>query len=455
MAEPLTIVSNRVPDLSGRRAGGLAVALRSVLRKRGGVWFGWNGQVLDETDTTPVVSELDGFELVTIGLSREDVEEYYHGAGNRILWPLFHNRADLIQIYSRFYDAYRRVNRRIAECLADLVPDGGTVWVQDFHLIPLGAELRSLGLRCRIGFFLHIPFPPYDLMRTLSWHEEIARWLAQYDLVGFQARRDLYNFHNYLERRFGAEIRGDQCRFEGLSCRTGVFPVTIDTRAWTSMANAPGFVTETDTMHRELNPPPYSIVGVERLDYTKGLLQRLLAVEELLVHHDRFRGKACLYQVVAPSRGEVPEYGHLRERLDAVSGRINSSYADFGWAPVHYLYRTFTQQELAALYRVCRVGLVTSLIDGMNLVAQEYVAAQNPEDPGVLVLSKFTGAAEMLDGAILVNPYDVEATSNALRDAFEMDASERMDRWKRMCDCLEQYDVHGWASRFLSELPAT
>lgn len=441
--------------MSGKRAGGLAVALRAVLREQKGIWFGWNGEVLQETDTTPVSTQLDGFELMTIGLSKEDVDEYYHGAGNQILWPLFHNRSDLLQLQSRYYDAYRRVNRRIARCLLDLVSDSDIVWVQDFHLMPVAKELRRHGLTNKLGFFLHIPFPPHDVLSTLTWHEEIAQWLVAYDLVGFQTRRDHYNFHNYAQRRFDSHPSEETVEVDGQSCRTGVFPVTIDTAAWTSMVNEQSFEEQTGAMRNEINPSPYSIIGVERLDYTKGLLQRLLAVEELLLHHDRFRGQACLYQVVAPSRGDVPEYQSLRRRLDEVSGRINSSYAEFGWAPVHYLYRTFNQRELAALYRICRVAVVSSLIDGMNLVAKEYVVAQDPRDPGVLVLSEFAGAAGALEGALLINPYDVEGISERLCEALDMSLDERVTRWERMMSGLTSYDVHKWSQDFLQQLQVT
>ena len=218
------------------------------------------------------------------------------------------------------------------------------------------------------------------------------------------------------------------------------------------MVNQPGFREQTEAVRREINPSPSSIIGVERLDYTKGLLERLLAVEELLLHHDRFRGQVCLYQVAAPSRGYVTEYKRLRSKLDQVSGRINSSYADFGWAPVHYLYRTFNQDELAALYRICRMGVVSSLIDGMNLVSQEYIAAQDPEDPGVLVLSEFAGAADSLEGALIINPYDIEGMSETIRVGLDMSKDERVERWNSMMASLDTYDIHTWAQDFLARL---
>ena len=451
----LIVVSNRVPDLDKARAGGLAVALSAVLERSGGLWFGWSGQASAETDTTPTIKDHGSFKLATIGLSEEDVSEYYQGAGNQVLWPLFHNRSDLMQVYSRYYDAYRRVNARFANCLSHLLEPDDTVWVQDFHLFPLGMELREQGFKGRIGFFLHIPFPSVDTLGNLPWAGELMSWLSRYDLVGFQTKRDKWNMTDFLTRVAGGSETDGECRLRGRRFRCGTFPVSIDTESWLELVRSDSFSRELERIRSELRPPRYPAIGVERLDYSKGLVQRVLAFEKMLVLQRRFHGAACLYQVVAPSRGDVPEFRRLKERLDSVTGRINSTYARFNWVPVRYLHRTFTHSELAALYRICRVGIVSSVIDGMNLVAKEFIVAQDSKDPGVLVLSRFTGAAEELGHhAVLVNPYDIEGTAEAICDAFDMPLGERQRRWEAMMHILEKHDVHDWATDFIETLHA-
>lgn len=452
----LVIVSNRSPAPSAKdRSGGLVVALDAALRETGGLWFGWSGEIAPTPASRPTLVDGDGFSLATIALSPEEYEGYYGECANRALWPLFHGRLDLGSFDREPYAVYRRVNRRFAEGLASLLAGDDTVWVHDYHLFPLGAELRRLGVAAPIGFFLHIPFPAPEVLAALPWHRTLLEELSAYDLVGFQTASCLRNYYDALSRLAGPDGRavpsGQAFVARAGRSRAGSYPIGIDTRGFAARAAAPA----ARRIARRLNADRQDriwLAGVERLDYTKGLAKRFLALETLLDRSPEFRDRVCLVQIAAPCRESVAEYRDLRTSLEGLSGRINARFGTFDWTPIRHMNRAFDHDQLAALYRVSRVGLVTPLRDGMNLVAKEYVAAQDPGDPGVLILSRFAGAAEELTDALLVNPYDPVAVAQAMACAVEMPLSERQARWERMMAHLMRHDVRRWRRRFLSDL---
>ena len=403
----LVVVSNRVamPDKIG--AGGLAIGLEAALSEVGGLWFGWSGAVSDAPPASPAVTEHGSFKVATIDLEPLDHAQYYNGYSNQTLWPLFHGRLDLALFDAGYHEAYRRVNRIFADRLRPLLTVDDHIWIHDYHLAPMAGLLRRSGAVNPIGFFLHIPFPPYEAISALPWRIELAQDLCAFDLVGFQTNWDQRNFCDFICHELGATIDGDGTVTIGQrQFRTGVFPIGIDTQGFAAKAASAevgrGVVQLTDRLQGKIG-----IIGVDRLDYTKGLVERMGAYEIMLEGDADQISRTCLIQIAAPSREVVPEYLKIRTELDQVSGRINGRFADLDWTPVHYFNRSFDQLQLAVLYRYCRVGLVTPLRDGMNLVAKEYIAAQNPDDPGVLILSRFAGAAERLDGALIVNPYDI------------------------------------------------
>ena len=451
----LVVVSNRVPSSNRLDVGGLAVGLRAALSEAGGLWFGGSGNVDENPATYAAVCNLDAFTLATVDLSPDDVESYYNGFANRVLWPLLHGRSDMATFDHESYVAYREVNEMFAAHLAPMLRGDDTIWVHDYHLIPLAAELRRTGIRNPIGFFLHVPFPPPETMTALPWHTELCETLCAYDLIGFQTDHDLRNFHEFAHRELGASISGDGVVAAfGHRFRTGAFPIGIDVDHFADMA---GSMEGYRRLRRvaECLGGQTTILGVDRLDYTKGLPERMLAYERLLQRERACRRSTCLVQIAAPSREDVPEYMDIRSELERISGRINGRFAELDWTPVRYLNRALSQPQLAALYRYCRVGLVTPLRDGMNLVAKEYVAAQDPDDPGVLILSQFAGAAEQMHGALIVNPLDQSDMVATLRRGLRLSLAERRARWLQMIVDLRRHDVFWWYKSFLSALEQT
>jgi trehalose 6-phosphate synthase len=443
----IVVVSNRVPSLqaSEASAGGLAVGLKAALETTGGIWFGWNGCVSAEGSDTVRIEQERPYVLATLGLTQEEYDGYYAGFANRALWPLLHSRLDLVHFSPSDFAQYLAVNEKFARNMLPRIGAGDQIWVHDYHLIPLAEMLRRKGVDGSIGFFLHVPFPAADVLAALPCHQELVRALTAYDLIGLQTDNDVRNFREFVLRHLGGEqlADGSLCVL-GRRFRVEAFPIGIDPQQFGRLAAAQ---EESKAASDRL-----MIIGVDRLDYTKGLTYRLRAFERMLARAPRYRGMAELLQIAAPSREAVPEYRALRDELDALSGRINARYADIDWTPIRYLNRAYGQAQLAGLYRRSRVGLVTPLRDGMNLVAKEYVAAQNPLDPGVLVLSRFAGAAERLDGALIVNPYDIDTVAEALVRAFEMPLAERRARWSRMMEELREHDIHDWRRRFLRSL---
>ena len=449
----LVIVSNRVtvPRARPTEAGGLAVAMRDAVRARGGLWFGWSGDVADETSAAPKIERASKVEYATVDLGPEDYKEYYRVFANSTLWPLLHYRAGLLEYSRADFDGYRRVNGIFARLLEPLLREDDLIWVHDYHLIPLAGELRKLGVWNPIGFFLHTPFPVAALMDVLPPAKELLAAMADYDLAGFQTEDDLRAFQDCVLRFADGRARSNRIEAFGRRLRAGVFPVGINTREFAAVAAAATGSAETIRLEESLGNKRL-IIGADRLDYSKGLPNRFSAYERLLERWPHQRARVTLLQVAPRSRSDVEQYKMLRHELERSAGRINAKYAEFDWTPVRYLGRSLPRRVLAGFYRVARVGLVTPLRDGMNLVAKEYVAAQNPEDPGVLVLSRFAGAAAELDGAVIVNPYDIDAIAEALQHALDMPLEERRDRWNAMMTPLISNTARRWQEHFTGAL---
>jgi trehalose 6-phosphate synthase len=451
----IIVVSNRTPG-KGPAAGGLAVALRKTLAEREGFWFGWSGRLVDNPAPEANFEDIDGLAVAQIDLNRADHHAYYAGFSNSILWPSFHLRLDLATIEAHWYEGYRRVNQQFARALVSQLRADDVIWVHDYHLIPLASELRNLGVRNRIGFYLHIPFPTPDALYAIPHHQELMRDLSRYDLVGMQANRDVAAFTEFAEHQTPLTLSGSPLQSVDFS-RTEVaaFPIGSDPDAFARLAVSPAATRMIRRMERALDDQEL-ILGVDRLDYSKGLPQRVEAYEKLLANNSRFRRLVHMLQVAPPSRDTIKEYQETSDTLDAMVGRVMGRFAEPDWAPLTYVKRTYGQPSLAGLYRLARVALVTPLRDGMNLVAHEYIGAQNPEDPGVLVLSRFAGAAEIFEDAIQVNPFDTDETAEALRMALDMPLDERKQRWQTLMAAARQHSVDNWSRSFLERLaPAT
>lgn len=448
----LVVVSNRVgPIGDAKRAGGLAIALVEALRTAGGIWFGWTGDVTENADTRLKLESAGPLTLATIDLSGADYEDYYNGFANRSLWPLFHFRTGLVQYDRRNFDGYARVNASFARALMPLIQPDDLIWVHDYHFLLFAEELRKLGCTRPIGHFLHIPFPPRELLTTLPNHEQLVQALFAFDILGFQTEHDRDRFFDYVRMEAGGSILGDKARCFGRTVTARHFPIGIDADVFAGFADSEEAQKQFTSM-REMLRGRKQVIGVDRLDYTKGLPERFNAFERLLEEHEEIRGDVSLLQVAPPSRSEVEEYQEIRQELEGMAGHINGRFAEFNWTPIRYLNRSFARQALAGLYRASHVGFVTPLRDGMNLVAKEYVAAQDPEDPGVLVLSRFAGAAKQLTDALIVNPYDVQGMATALYRALTMPLDERKERYEACMKKVRDEDITHWRNDFLEAL---
>ncbi len=449
----LVVVSNRVPSETGAKAGGLAVALQALMKSRGGLWFGWSGDIAPERDTHQVhVRETDGVQFATIDLSHEEHERYYTGFSNTTLWPLLHSLLEHMSYERRNLQTYRMVNERMADALAPLLRPTDIVWVHDYHLIPMAASLRHGGFRGPIGFFLHVPFPSPDILSSVPEGGALVRDLLASDLIGFQTTNDLENFVAAASRFAGATRQpGNGLLYGGRHVRLGAFPVEIDVDEFRTTAEQSWRSAETERLRRSAQGQSL-IFGAERMDPTKGLPHRLAGFRRLLETRPDWRRRTTFLQIAAASRIEVEAYRALRDELDRVSGAINSEWSEADWTPVRLLARGGTRSAIAGYMREARVGLVTPLRDGMNLVAKEYVAAQDPQDPGVLVLSRFAGAARQLGAALLVNPYDADEMADALDTALRMSRTERQDRWKMLSKSLEGTSTLAWGRSFVTAL---
>ena len=451
----LVVVSNRLADPRKLAAGGLAVALGDSLNRTGGLWFGWSGTVLpqgQQGNGSVQTRQAGRVTLATVDLSAEDFASYYQGYSNSVLWPVFHYRLDLADFNAAYVEGYRRVNRLFAARLLPLLRDDDTIWIHDYHLIPLASELRALGCRQRIGFFLHIPVPPPLVLAALPHHQWLMRSFFAYDLVGLQSEADVAHFRRYTLNEAGAEdLGGGRLAAFDREMRLGAFPIGIDVQEFERLGRAPEAVQTYESMLGEYSRRQL-LLGIDRLDYSKGIPQRVRAFRQLLEKYPENARSATLIMIASPSRDDVHAYADLRQELEGLCGAINGDFGDLDWMPLRYIHRTVARKRVPGLCRAARLGLVTPLRDGMNLVAKEYVVAQEPQDPGVLVLSRFAGAAEQLKEALLVNPYDTQGMADAIQTALRMPLSERQWRHERLMERIQRQDVHWWRNSFLQAL---
>ncbi len=450
----LVIVSNRVSSSRDRkaRAGGLAVALREALDACGGLWFGWSGEIVEHAPDKPRLARSGKVTIATRGLTPEEHQSFYVGYANGMLWPLFHYRPGMFNFGRGAFAGYLGVNRCFAKQLAPLLRPDDLVWVHDYHFIPLAAELRKLGVRNRIGFFLHIPFPVPEIFVALPGHKRLMADLCAYDLIGMQTESDVRALLRYVVEEAAGKVDVDGAiACFGLRSRIGAFPIGIATAEFAAMAEKAVRADVASRLSASLGARDL-IIGVDRLDYSKGLTQRLEAFHDLFARWPEHLSRVTLMQIAPISRGEVAQYRALRRELESAAGRINGQFAQFDWTPVRYLNTSFRRDVLAGFYRIARVGLVTPIRDGMNLVAKEYVAAQNSADPGVLVLSRFAGAARELSSALIVNPFDVDELSSALHRALTMPLDERRSRYHDMMEKLLHNTIGDWRDQFLAAL---
>ncbi|MBU6449306.1 MAG: trehalose-6-phosphate synthase [Rhodospirillales bacterium] len=447
----LVIVSNRVPDVadSGPRAGGLAVGLADALVP-GSLWFGWSGQrVAQRSDEIHTATE-DGITYATIDLAEDDYRSYYLGFSNATLWPLFHMMPSLVSFDNAGYNAYRDVNEQFARTLATLIAPDDLIWIHDYQLLGLAEALRQLGVGNRIGFFLHIPFPAPALFDLLPPAEELLHGLLAHDVVGFQTEQDRGHFLGAMYQR-GISLQGNDAWHEGRRLHSMVTPIGVDVDAFNRLAVRAVRRVEARRVVESLAGRAL-MISADRLDYTKGLPARFDAYGRFLSRFPEQLRRISFLQVAAPSREEVDQYKALRDELDYKAGAINGEYSDFDWVPLRYMTRAAGRGVLAGMFRISRIGLVTPLRDGMNLVAMEYIAAQDPLNPGVLILSRFAGAATLLPEALLVNPYDVDQMAEAINTAMLMTLEERQERHVALLERIRTHDATAYCRSFVAVL---
>lgn len=455
----LVVVANRLPlrRRSNRRdsawelaPGGLVSTLAPILGKQGGTWVGWEGRTGEASEPFP----LEGFTIHPVPLSRDDLKEYYDGFANETLWPLYHDAVRKPHFHRAWWRRYEQVNGRFAEIVANLAERNAMVWIHDYHLQRVPALLRARRPDLRIGFFLHTPFPPPELFSQLPWRREIIEGLLGADVIGFQTSAGAGNFVR-LSKRF-SDARGTRPVLEvgGRQVLVDAYPVSIDFKRFETLASDPDVLKRADRFRQRLGHDRKIILGVDRLDYTKGIDVRLKAYRELLAHRDFSVEDVVFVQCAVPSREGVSTYEELKERVERLVGSINGEFGSVGSVAVHYLYRDHTPEELASLYLAADVMLVTPLRDGMNLIAKEYVATRTHND-GALILSEFTGAARELSHALVVNPHDVDGLASTLAHALTMPEKEAARRMRSLRDVVRQHTVHDWGKKFLEDLART
>ncbi len=451
----LVAVSNRVaqPTTESKSAGGLAVGVLSALSELGGVWFGWSGKTTRGEPGDPKSEQVGNITYATIDLNETEFEQYYNGFSNSSLWPVCHYLLGFFSFNRREYDQYLRVNAQFARKLLPLLRPDDVIWVHDYHLIPLASELRRAGVENPIGFFLHVPFPDIEVLRVLPVYTQLLRCLCAYDVVGFQTPRDLASFNEAVNQDEIGDIQGADRRNQSPNryFRAGVFPIGIDVDNCYQLATGGQRSDDTTRMIHHLHDRDL-IIGVDRLDYSKGLEERFRAIERLFQNFPENRGAVSYIQIAPKTRAGVRAYDDIRHTLEQASGEINGEFADIDWIPIRYLNRAFDRPTLMEFYHQAKVGLVTPIRDGMNLVAKEFVASQDPEDPGVLVLSRMAGAAHELTDAILVNPYDIDGVADSIQKALTLPLGERKERHAGMIDILKRNDVTTWRTRFIDAL---
>ncbi len=460
----LLLVSNRLPitarvDDAGAvsvepSTGGLATGLWGPHQRSGGLWIGWPGEIqLDDAGRDALTERLAALRAVPVYLTQDEVNSYYEGMANGVLWPLFHYLIDQFPSDMSDWRVFRSVNARFARAVIENYRPGDTVWVQDYHLMLVPAMLRAALPDARIGFFLHVPFPSSEVFSVLPWRDEILRGLLGADLIGFHTPAYLRHFTTSLRRVLGVDVDADHLWHADREVRLGVFSMGVDARRWAACGDSDGVAEEVDRLRVEEGGRRI-IVGIDRLDYTKGIPQRLNAIDRLFQDHPDLRERVRVVQVTVPSREHVEQYVAFRRRIDELVGRINSTHATASWVPIHHMYRAISQAEICALYRAADVMLVTPIRDGMNLVAKEFVAARTDED-GVLILSEFAGAAGEMGEAVRINPFDVDRFAERIARALSMPRQERRARMQALRTRVFEHDVHRWAQEFIDALQRT
>jgi trehalose 6-phosphate synthase len=451
----LVVVSNRVTrgNVNEPMTGGLAAALLPVVEKSGAIWVGSSGRVRDGAQKEPFaeVEALGTGALAMLDLPAAHYGGYYEGFANSALWPALHSRADLIRASQGDYNSYREVNAFMARALLRFRKPNTAFWIQDYHFLTLGSELRELDTRQPIGFFLHTPWPARDVIEGVPNHRELVEAMLAYDLIGFQTNDDCENFRGYLSSALGLKIDVDVVASRYGRTRIAVFPIGIDAEKFSRQAAKALSHPDVSRLRRSLNGEKLAI-GVDRLDYSKGLVNRINAFDRMWTMQPSLARTVSLLQIATPSRGAIEAYGNLQNELARLVSDVNGRHGEVDWTPIRYLNKGFSQTVLAGLYRTAQVGVVTPLHDGMNLVAKEYVAAQNPADPGVLVLSKFAGAANELDTALLVNPHDIDGMARTIAVALSMPLLERRMRWDAMMVQLRRQSIQQWFAEFIDAL---
>ncbi len=453
----LIVISNRVAVPKARGAagaqGGLAGALNSALKENGGIWFGWSGQETDTFTGSVNLQRNEGVTTATIDLEPQDVEEYYNGYANRTLWPLFHYRIDLTEYEREFGKRYEEVNDRFADSVLPLIEPDDLVWVHDYHLIPLGERLRRRGARNRMGFFLHIPWPPARLLVSLPYHERLVLSMLDYDLIGFQNDEWLESFLHYCKKELHAEVDEERgsVTLGGRTCVAKAFPIGIDYDHFMAQGETKEAKVAYDRLI-ESTRNRTAMIGVDRLDYSKGLPERIDGIGRFFdTHPDRVRDLVYI-QIAPPSRADIGSYKDIRTLLEQKTGQINGERSEVDLVPIRYVNKGHSMAELFGFYRASKIGLVTPLRDGMNLVAKEYVAAQDPEDPGVLILSRFAGAAQQLQDALMVNPHSPDDLSHHIAIALAMPKQQRIRRWESLIKTVRDDNVVKWREDFVGAL---
>jgi trehalose 6-phosphate synthase/phosphatase len=457
----LILVSNRLPvtvkldrgEINvSRSSGGLATGLRGPHEQSGGLWIGWPGDVsrMTEAQRRKLDAHLEELRCVPVHLTGVEVSRYYDGFSNAVLWPLFHYLLDRIPPHSQEWEVYRAVNEKFADAIARVYRPGDLIWVHDYQLCLVPKMLRARIHGANVGFFLHIPFPASEVLRILPWREQILEGMLGADLIGFHTFTYRSHFASSVLRILGISTPGDRVFVDGREVRLGVFPIGVDAQTFGKLAEDPEVLAETNSIRADARGERI-LLGIDRLDYTKGIPRRLLAFERLLENEPHWRGKVRLIQVAVPSRDKVPSYQEFRRNVHELVGRINGSFSSVNWVPIHYVHRSLTEKNVAALYRAADVMLVTPLRDGMNLVAKEFVTAR-PDEDGVLVLSEFAGAAAEMGEALQVNPYDIETMAHVYSDALRMPEEERKVRMRSLRQRIASRDVHHWAQSFIDAL---
>lgn len=459
----LVVISNRVAVPKARGAagaqGGLAGALNAALKDRGGTWFGWSGEETEDPSDEVHLQTNEGVTTATIDLSKKEVEEYYNGYANSTLWPLFHYRIDLAEFERRTGQVYERVNERFADGVSPMIKASDLVWVHDYHLIPLGERLRRRAIANRIGFFLHTPWPPTRLLTSLPYHERLVISMLSYDLIGFQTEEWLSSFLHYCEHELGAEIDEETGRVvhDGRTTMAKAYPIGIDWDHFQAQGDS-GEARQAEQRLRSSTRHRTAMIGVDRLDYSKGLPERIDGIGRFFDQNPERARELVFIQIAPPSREDVKSYQEIRSTLEQKCGQINGARSEVDIVPIRYVNRGYDHAELFGFFRASKIGLVTPLRDGMNLVAKEYVAAQDPDDPGVLILSEFAGAAHQLGaggrGAVMVNPHSPDSIAAAIAQALDMPPKERKGRYEAMIDTVREEDVHHWTKRFCRDLAA-